>query len=749
MQSTPLVGTPQKRVDGRAKVTGAALYAADFSVPEPVLHGHVLGSSIAHGSIRRIDASAARAVPGVVEVFTHENRPDVAGRATAYQDQASPPGTPLRPLHDEKVLHSGQPIALVVAESYETARYAANLIVVEYDEEAFDTDLHARRGEAYEPPKKRSGINPPPKPRGSSASALAAAPVRHAGEYTVPPEFHNPMEPHATTVVFQGAGKLLIHDKIQGVINTQAFVASVFGLKKDDVRVVTPYLGGGFGSGLRPKHQLFLAVMAAVALERSVKLVLTRDQMFGIGHRPETINEVELGAKPDGTLVGIRHKAIAATSTYEDHQEATVNWTGLLYDCEAVTLEHELVQLSIDSPTDMRAPGAPTGLFAAESAVDELAHKLGMDPIQLRLANYTDFDPNMNKNHTSKELRAAFQLGAERFGWSRRNPAPRSMREGKELIGWGMAAGAWEANMQKHQARVMLDAEGHATVGIASADLGTGTYTILTQIAAEALGLPMERVTTLLGDSSLPYAPLSGGSWTAASAGAAVADACETLKAELLTQAQRTANSPLVGLNLGEVTFRPGRIEKEGEPGRGMTLAEVFSIAGKPRLVADGKAGPSMATALRYTSHTHSACFVEARVDEELGQVRITRVVSAIAAGRILNPQTARSQIIGGVVWGLGMALHEEGMTDHVLGRVMNHNFAEYHIPANADVRDIDVIFVEERDKLTSPLGVKGLGEIGICGTAAAVANAVWHATGERVRELPITIEKVLGKGTH
>ena len=405
------------------------------------------------------------------------------------------------------------------------------------------------------------------------------------------------------------------------------------------------------------------------------------------------------------------------------------------------------MKLDIDSPTDMRAPGAPTGLFAAESTMDELAHQLGMDPIQLRLANYTDHDPNMNKSHTSKELRAAFQLGAERFGWAQRDPAPRSMREGRELIGWGMAAGAWEATMQKHQARVMLDAEGHATVGIATADLGTGTYTILTQIAAEALGLPMERVTTLLGDSSLPFAPLSGGSWTAASAGAAVADACETLKGELLRHGQRTANSPLLGLGLDLVAFRGGRIEKMGEPARGMALDEVFAIAGKQRLVADGKAGPSMVTALRYTSHAHSACFVEARVDEQLGQVRITRVVSAVAAGRILNPATARSQIIGGVVWGLGMALHEEGMTDHVLGRVMNHNFAEYHIPANADVRDIEVIFVEERDKLTSPLGVKGLGEIGICGTAAAVANAVWHATGQRVRQLPITIEKVLGIG--
>lgn len=749
MQNTPLVGTPQRRVDGRAKVTGGALYTADFAAPDAVLHAHILGSSIAHGTIRRIDTSAARALPGVVEVFTHENRPSVASRGSAYQDQASPPGTPFRPLQDEKILHSGQPIALVVAETYEMARYAANLISVEYDEEAFVTDLQAQRGESYEPPKKRSGINPPPKPRGNSASALASAPVKHAAEYTVASEFHNPMEPHATVAVFQGSGKLLIHDKIQGVTNTQEYVSAVFGLKKDDVRVVTPFLGGGFGSGLRPKHQLFLAVMAALALERSVKLVLTRDQMFGIGHRPETINEVEFGANPDGTLLGIHHKAIGATSTYEDHQEATVNWTGLLYDCEAVTLEHELVQLSIDSPTDMRAPGAPTGMFAAESAVDELAHKLGIDPIKLRLQNYTDYDPNQNKNHTSKELRAAFQLGAERFGWAQRNPAPRSMREGRELIGWGMAAGAWEANMQKHQARVMLDAGGQATVGIASADLGTGTYTILTQITAEALGLPMERVTTLLGDSSLPYAPLSGGSWTAASAGSAVADACETLKGELLRHGQRTANSPLVGLGLEEVTFRGGRIEKLGEPERGMTLAEVFAIAGKERLVADGKAGPSMVTSLRYTSHTHSACFVEARVDEELGQVRITRVVSAVAAGRILNPATARSQIIGGVVWGLGMALHEEGMTDHVLGRVMNHNFAEYHIPANADVRDIDVIFVEERDKLTSPLGVKGLGEIGIVGTAAAVANAVWHATGQRVRHLPITIEKVLGMGVN
>ncbi len=743
MQNQRIIGTPQDRVDGRAKVTGAAPYVADFAAGQPILQAHPVGSAIARGRILAMDTSRALAVPGVVEVFTHENRPRTSWFGSSWQDEVAPPGQPLRPLHDARILHSGQPIALVVAETYEAARHAANLVTVAYEEEAHHTDLGLRLGTAYVPPKTRSGTTPPPKPKGDVEAALAAAPVTHQARYSVAAEVHNAMEPHATTVIVEEGGALLIHDKIQGVMNTQATVCAIFGLAKEKVRVVTPYLGGGFGSGLRPHHQCFLAVMAALALNRSVKLVLPRDHQFFLAHRPQTEMLVALGATRDGKLTAIRHDAIAGTSTYEDHQEVVVNWTNLLYPAPNVSLSHKLVKLDIESPTDMRAPGAPIGLFAAESAMDELAEKLGMCPLQLRLVNHADTDEVSNKRHTSKELRAAYRMGAERFGWQGRPLAPRAMKDGHELVGWGMATGAWEAQMQTHHARVMLDGEGRATVGVATADIGTGTYTILTQIAAEALGLPMARVTVLLGDSLLPKAPVSGGSWTAASAGAAVDDACARLKAELLRLAQKKGR--LLGATLEDLRFADGAMARWSDAGTAIPLADILGESGRDSLVADGKAGPDMLSQLRYSSHAHSAVFAEVRVDEALGQVRVTRMVQAVAAGRILNPKTARSQVIGGAVWGIGMALHEEAQEDHVLGRRMNHNLAEYHIPACADVPDIDVLFVEEHDPRTSPLGVKGLGEIGICGAPPAIANAVWHATGRRVRDLPMTIERVLG----
>ena len=744
MPNEPIIGTPRDRVDGRAKVTGTAPYVADFAAGTPILQAHPLGSAIARGRIRSMDVSRALAVPGVVEVFTHENRPRAAWFGSAYQDQVAPPGQPLRPLHDDRILHSGQPIALVVAESFEAARHAANLIEVSYAEERCHTDLLTQLDAAYVPPKKRSGISPPPKSKGGGTqAALAEAPVVHRARYTHAAEHHNAMEPHATTVIVEGEGKLLIHDKIQGVTNTQEYVCSVFGLSKEDVRVVTPFVGGAFGSGLRPHHQCFLAVMAALALNRSVKLVLPRDHQFTIGHRPETVMDVALGAKPDGTLLALQHDAIAATSTYEDYQEGVVNWGSLLYEAPHKQASYKLAKLDIETPIDMRAPGAPTGQFALEAAMDELAEKLGLCPLKLRLLNYAETDEANNRQHTSKELRAAYQMAAERFGWQRRPLAPRSLKEGRELVGWGMATGCWEAQVTKHQARVMLDDEGHATVGVATGDIGTGTYTILAQIAAEELGLPMERVTVLLGDTSLPYAPVEGGSWTAASAGSAVADACARLKAELLRLAQ--AQDHLLGASLEDVRFARGAVARWSDPGQSVALAAILAGAGRERLVADGKAGPDMVTQLRYSSHAHAAVFAEVRVDEELGQVRVTRIVQAVAAGRILNPKTARSQIIGGTVWGIGMALHEESQADHRLGRWMNHNLAEYHVPAHADVEGIEVMFVEERDRLTSPLGVKGLGEIGICGTPAAIANAIWHATGRRMRDLPMTVDRVLG----
>ena len=737
------VGQPRSRVDGYAKVTGTAKYAGEFTTPG-LLHGVVVSSAIAKGRMTRIDIAAAKAVAGVVEVFTHENRMRTAWRDAKFQDEVAPPGAPFRALYSDKIAFSGQPIALVVAESFEAARYAATLVTAAYEVDVPGTDLFAARDAAYVPPKKRSGIAPPPPPRGDAPGVLAESPLRVDAEYYLPAEYHNPMEPHATTVFWEGNGQITVHDKIQGVANTQEYVTNVFGLKPENVRVLSPYVGGGFGIGLRPQYQLYLAVLAALQLEKSVRVVLTRDQMFSFGHRPETIQTVSIGARQDGVITAIRHQAIAETSQFEDYQEVVVNWTGLVTHCENVELDYKLVKLDRYTPADMRAPGAPTGQFAVESAIDELSYLLNIDPVELRLRNYTETDENEGKPYTSKALRDAYRLGAEKFGWARRNKAPRATKTGREWVGWGMATGVWEAMVMKTSAAATLHADGRVSIGTATADIGTGTYTILTQIAADALGVAMDQVTTKLGDTDLPAAPLEGGSWTAASAGAAVQAACEAVQASLLKLAKAAPGSGFADADIGQVAFENGRIVLRDQPDVSMAYAAAMQAGGVAQIHEEVTTEPDSAVKKAYSSYTHSAVFAEVRVDEDLGVVRVTRIVDAICAGKILNPKTARSQIIGGVVFGLSMALQEEALDDPNLGRFMNHNFAEYHVPVNADIIDIDVIFVDEHDDKTSKLGVKGLGEIGVCGTAAAIANAVYHATGKRVRDLPITIGKLI-----
>ncbi|MGY2048651.1 xanthine dehydrogenase family protein molybdopterin-binding subunit [Methylobacterium sp. JK268] len=738
------VGAARSRVDGPAKVTGAATYAAEFKAAD-LLTGVVVSSAITRGRVTAIDASAALAVPGVVQVFTHENRPRTAWLDYNYRDQVAPPGSPFRALNGPEITFGGQPVALVVAESFELARHGASLVKVTYAEEVPNTDLESNLEAAYVPPKKRSGIKPPPNPRGDPDGAFASAPIQLRQAYSQPAEHHNPMEPHASTVIYEGDGRLTIHDKIQGVNNTQSYVCSVFSLKPDNVRVISPFIGGAFGSGLRPQYQLFLAVAAALDLKRSVRVVLSRDQMFTLGYRPETIQTVALGADREGRLLSLSHEAIAGTSTFEDYQESVVNWSGLLYHCPNAKFDYKLAKLDTYTPADMRAPGAVTGVYALEVAMDELAYATGTDPLELRLRNYAERDEAENKDFTSKALRAAYAQGAERFGWARRSMAPRSMREGRELVGWGLATGVWEAFMMKASARARLSADGTLELACSTADLGTGTYTILNQIGADALGLPMERVRTLLSDTDLPEAPLAGGSWTAASAGSAVEMACRAVAEQLLGFARRIDESPLANADLAHVTFADGEIRLTEEPSRKVTIDQALRAGGVDSVEATETVKPSLLTGLRYAAYTHSAVFAEVRVDEDLGVARVTRVVSAIAAGKILNLKTARSQILGGVVMGIGAALEEESMLDHALGRFMNHNFGEYHVPVNADIHDIDVIFVDEEDDKVSPIGVKGLGEIGIVGTAAAIANAVFHATGKRIRDLPITIDKIIG----
>jgi xanthine dehydrogenase YagR molybdenum-binding subunit len=737
------VGRATSRVDGVLKVTGQALYAAEYGT-HGILYGAIVSSTIAVGRIRKLDVSQAKALPGVVEIFTHENRTKGAWLDRSWRDDVAPPGHPLRPLYSDRILYSGQPIALVVAESFEAARDAASMVHAEYDAAPHCTELERKRSEAYDPPEKRSGVPPPPAPRGDAEKAFSQAPHKVSRDYRVNAEHHNPIELFATTCVYESEGKLTIYEKTQGSQNSQGYVCSVFGLKEYNVRVINHYVGGAFGSALRPQQQLFLAVMASLELKRSVRVALTRSQMFFIGHRPDSYHTVSLAAYKDGRLLSIMHDAVASTSTYEDYQEALVNWSGMLYRCDNVKLSYALAKLDIATPCDMRAPGAANGVAVLECALDELSYEVGIDPLKLREVNFTSNDEGSGKALTSKALLACYRQGAETIDWRRRKAQPRSMREGHELVGLGMATGVWEASMQQAQARARLTAAGHFEVSTAASDIGTGTWTILAQIAADALGVPIEAVALRIGDSSLPSSPVAGGSWTAASNGSAVNAACEALKQTLFKHAKGMANSPLANADFEQVEFRSGRIARTDDPGSSLALTEIMHAAELQEIVEDGSVGPNAPQARKYASYTHSAIFAEARVDEELAIIRIPRIVCAVAAGKILNPKTARSQILGGVVMGVGMALHEEGLTDHRIGRIMNHNLAEYHVPAHADIERIDVIFAEEQDDKVNPLGVKGLGEIGIVGTAAAVANAIFHASGRRIRDFPITIDKLL-----
>ena len=571
--------------------------------------------------------------------------------------------------------------------------------------------------------------------------AFAAAEVRHEAEYFIPTEHHNPMELFASTAIWDGDGKLTVYDKTQGVQNVQRYLCSVFEKKPDEVRVMSPYVGGAFGSGLRPQYQVVLAMLGALALQRSVRLVLTRRQMYGLGHRPATIERLALGAKADGTLDSVTHEAIAVTSQFEEFSRNDTGWAALLYKSANAKYVHRLARLDVPTSCDMRAPGAATGVYALESAMDELAVALKLDPIELRLRCYSDRDQNEDVPYTSKQLRECYRQGAEAFGWDKRKPEPRSMRDGSELVGWGMATGVWEALQMPAAARIVLTANGHAEVFCAASDIGTGTYTILAQVAADALGLPIENISVRLGDSTLPQAPVEGGSWMAASASHAVAATAEEVRKELLTLAKAIKGSPLAETSLEDTVLADGKIVSKRDASRAVSIADAMRHGAVDRI--EKEKTNSFPDDRSHARNTHSAVFAEVKVDEQLGVIRVTRVVNAVAAGRILNTKTAHSQIMGGVVWGIGMALHEETVFDHRFGRIMNANIAEYHVPVNADVHDIKVIFVDEPDEIINPMGIKGLGEIGIVGVAAAIANAVYHATGKRVRDLPITLDKL------
>ena len=502
----PYIGTATSRVDGFAKVTGAAKYAAEFNAPG-LVYGSLVTSTIAKGRIARIDASAAMRVEGVIDVLTHENRPHMADNDQAYKDDVAPAGSPFRPLYDDKVKFNGQPVALVIGETSEMARFAASLVRVEYENEVHVTDVFVARDAAtpVKPPANPfEALFTPPKPRGAADQALATAAVRHEGEYYVPIEHHNPMELYAATVIYEDNSKLTVYDKTQGVQNVQRYLCGVFDMKPEDVRVMSPFVGGAFGVGLRPQFEVVLAVLAARALQRSVRVVLTRAQMYALGYRPAMIQRIALGASAGGTLDAITHGAITVTSQYEDYFRQETGWSGLLYKCANAKYEHKLARLDLPTSCDMRCPSAATAVYALECAMDELAIALKLDPLELRLRCYSDRDQHQDRPFSSKALRECYRQGAAAFGWDKRKPEPRSMRDGDELVGWGMATGVWDAFQVPITVRIVLSANGHAEVACATSDIGTGTYTIMAQVAADMLGLPLDNISIKLGDFEPP-----------------------------------------------------------------------------------------------------------------------------------------------------------------------------------------------------------------------------------------------------
>ncbi|KFC18094.1 xanthine dehydrogenase family protein molybdopterin-binding subunit [Epilithonimonas lactis] len=745
MENTPSIGKPVSRLEGHLKVTGSAKYAGEYEA-EDLLYGYVVNSTITKGKIKSIDTSEVKKMEGIIEVFTHDNRPSTAWFDFQYADMDAPPGTVFKPMKDNEIKYNGQPIALVVAETFEMARYAAKKINIVYEEETFETDLKSNLDQSRDPKKGLASMlkPPPPKPTGDFEKEYENSFVKIDSEFSHGTEHHNPMEMYASTVIYEGKDKLKIYDKTQGTINSQMYVANVFGLKMKNVQVIAPFVGGGFGSGLRPQHQLFMAVMASLALKRNVRVTLDRAQMYMIGHRPPTLQHTKFGADKNGKVNAIYHKATGETSRFEDYVEIVVNWANMLYPAENTLLEHEIVPLDVYSPLDMRAPGGSTGMHAIEVTMDEIAYKLNIDPVELRLINYSEIDKSSDKEYSSKELRNCYLQGAEKFGWSQRNPEPRSMKRGNKLVGYGMATGIWDANRIFGRAEAIMTADGKVEIKSAVTDIGTGTLTIMTQIAADELGLPIEDITFSYADSKMPFAPIQGGSFTTATVGPAVQNACQALNKKLFKKAKDLDNSFLKDVKFNEVEFKNGFIILKGQSDKKLDIKEIVKANDGKDIRTTNSAMPNPLTYGKKARAVHSAVFVEVEVDEELGTIELTRAVTAVAAGKIINPKTAESQILGGMIWGISKALHEETILDHNLGRYMNANLGEYHIPVHADIHDLQVIFVEENDKFVNDLGVKGVGEIGGVGMPPAITNAIFHATGKRIYDLPIHFDKLL-----
>ena len=706
-----LIGDPLSRVDGRLKVTGGAKYSGEWEFPG-LVYGVLVSATITNGSIVSMDVKAAGRAPGVLAVITPFNAPDVPG----FKSDAPQPVRGLKLFSDKLIHFNGQPIALVVAESFEKATYAASLVKASYQEEAFETDFEKNRDKGVVPQggKYKDYVR-------GEADAYKKAPVVIEQEYRQPTEIHHPMELHVTIALWDGDDKVTVYTKSQGVIGTQRSIANAFGLKPENVQVNSRFVGGAFGSSLRTWPHEIATVMAARLLKRPVKLTLTREQMFTlVGHRPLTIQKIGLGSDKDGKLVGITHESASQTAVYEEFTEGSVNVSRFLYESPNANTRYKVIPLNVGVPAPMRGPGEATGSFALESALDELAFALKMDPIELRLKNYTERDPERNLPWSSKYLRECYARGAERIGWENRPSKPGSLREGEWLAGYGIGCGAFGAYRGRALAKVKMMADGTVNIQSATSDIGPGTGTAMTLIASDLLGVPAGRIIFELGNSSFPTAPTQGGSSTVSSVGSAVHDACLAFKQKLYGLA--------------------GMPENSTDP---IDYAAVLKQHNLPFFELTEESQSSQ-QARNYSMYSFSAHFAKVHVHPLTGVVKVRRLIAVVDAGRIVSYKTASSQMIGGAVGGIGMALTEEAIFDHKYGRYVNGNFADYHVPVNADIQDIEAIFIDKPDPYINPIGTKGIGEISLIGVAAAVANAVFNATGKRIRELPITPDKLI-----
>ena len=734
------IGRPISRSDGRVKVTGGARYTADIALAGAT-HAAIVHSTIANGRTMSIDTSAADKAPGVLAVFTHRNLPRMNATPKPWS-HLHPHGQSYLPLQDEQIHYAGQPIALVVAGTLDQATHAGTLIRVEYE---------TRQPVVFGPQAAAAAVDPPQflwpvaSSVGDADAAIAAAAVTIERTYTTSDRHHNQMEPHATLAVWDADGTLTLYETTQHIFGTKELVSIVLGRPAEKINVVSQFLGGGFGGKAYVWPHTLLAALAAKVLNRPVRVQLSRAQMYSmVGHQPATIQTIALGAGQNGKLTGIRHDSISPTPVFDNYIEyAALASRSLWAASGGISTNHHVVHVNRNTPTAMRSPHEALGHFALESAMDELAYATGIDPLALRLLNDTDTDPNSGRPFSTRAMRTCLTAGAARFGWDKRTPEPRSMRDGRYLIGQGMAAAIYTHWRWAAKARVTVNRDGSAVVEAGTHDLGTGTYTVMQQVAADTLGLAPEEVKVRLGDTRLPASHASIGSATMANAGASVMLAAKTARDRAIELALTGRDAPFAGALGIDVRVSDGRLVL-AKKNLHISYAELLARNGFSTLVADGHYDPIEEANGPKAVFSFSAVFAEVRVDPDLGLVRLNRFVGAYDAGRIINPKTARSQAIGGVIWGVGQALLEQSETDPLMGRFLNRNYSGYLVPTNADIPELDVLFVGEFDEEASPLGAKGLGELTAVSVAPAIANAVYHATGKRVRDLPITVEKVL-----